>query len=338
MLKFVVFEKSRLKRSFSFLLGAASLATVASACSAMPYAAKVGSSYISVSELNSELRAIGGNRAFVTKLTAQETVFGNSQTTFATQFVDQVLNRRIAVTLIDNANAKLGIKISKTGSDIARLTAEQSYGGQAAFDAFPKAYQAELVRDTANITALESYLTKTDISLTALAAYYKANLSKFTQICAAHIVLATNAQATLIYNQINAGASFTTLAKSKSLDSNTAPNGGYIGCGTYSNFASVFGPSFANELISGSPNIVLPPVPISQGYSVPMVVSKTVLPFSQSIPTVIGTKFGSKAAGAMNAFVSGLAQGQNVSINPAYGTFSISKASATVLPPVLPTA
>ncbi len=338
LLKPMAHVPNGIRRSIQLLLGGATLSIVASACTTTPYAAKVGASFITVSALNSELHSIGDNLAFVSKLTAQEQVFGNSKSTFTTQFVDQVLNRRIAITLIENANARLGLQITPTVTELARTVAEQTYGGSGAFSAFPAAYQKELTTDTANIMLLEAFLTKTDISLPALAKYYNANVSKFARICAAHIVVATSSAATAIFNQVSGGANFVSLAKSQSIDSNTAANGGYIGCGTYQNFASAFGSSFANELISGAPNVALPPVQISQGYSVPMVVSRTILTFAQAIPAVIGTVFGTQAAGDVNAFVSGLAKSQSVTVNPAYGTFSISNANATVIPPTLPAA
>lgn len=312
------------------------ISLITSACTISPYAAQVGTQYISVNALNAELHAIAGNPAFVSSLTANEKVFGNSKSTFTTQFVDQVLNMRIGLTLIENANHKLHLRLSKTDTEIAGLTAQQTYGGASVFAAFPSAYQKELIADAGNIAVLESYLTHTNISLSSLSNYYHANISLFTRICAAHIVVSSAQTATTIYNQVHGGASFATLAKTQSLDPNTAPNGGYIGCGTYGNFASAFGTSFASELVAGQQNVALQPVQITGGYSVPMVVSKTALSFSEAIPAVIGTMFGSQGSSDLNAFVSGLAKRQNITVNPVYGTYSNAGVTSSVVPPPLP--
>ncbi len=310
----------------------------ASSCTTTPYAAKVGSDYVTVSQLNSELNAIAGNKLFVSKITAQEPVYGASTSTFATKFADQVLNRRIALVLIEGAVKKLGLSTSGTAASVARVTAEQSYGGAAAFGAFPRSYQNQLIFDTAAVTALEAYLTKTDMSLPALKAYYTKNVGQFTEICAAHILVSSQAQATSIYNQIKAGANFAQLAKSQSADTNSAGNGGYIGCGTFAQYSNAFGAQFAAAVLAGTPNVVLPPVPETSGYGIGKVVSKTALSFAQALPSVIGAEFGSAGSNDLNAFVSGLAKSAKVDINPVYGSYSISKSTASVVPPKAPSA
>ncbi len=310
----------------------------ASSCTTSAYAAKVGSQYITVAQLNSELNAIAGNKLFVSTITAQEPVYGASKSSYSTKFTDQVLNRRIALVLIESAVKRLGLSTSGSAAQVARVTAEQSYGGAAAFSAFPRSYQDELVADTAAVTALEAYLTRTDISMSALKSYYTKNIGQFTEICASHILVSTQTEATVIYNEIKAGANFAQLAKSKSADTNSAANGGYIGCGTFADYASAFGVQFATTVMAATPKLVLPPVPETSGYGVAEVSSKTVLTLNQALPSVIGTEFGTAGSSDLNAFVSGLAKSAKVDVNPAYGTYQISKSSAAVVPPKSPSA
>ncbi|CAG4924270.1 MULTISPECIES: peptidylprolyl isomerase [Acidithrix] len=315
------------------------LAITASACNVTPYAASVGSSYISVSSLNSELASLAANKTFVSKLTAQEPVFASNSAgskVFSTKFVDQVLNRRISVDLISQAVAKLGLHISPSEMTVAKATAVGSYGGTAIFDQFPKSYQAILTSDTADITVLEAYITKANISIPALRSYYQANPTQFDQICAAHILVPTLAKAQSLLSQLRAGASFVTLARSNSTDTNTAPNGGYIGCGLDANFASAFGSAFASEVATGVPNQALTPVALGSSYSIPMVVSRTQISFTNSIANIVSDKFGANGSASLNAFIAGEAKGANVNVNPAYGTFSINTSNSAVNPPALP--
>ena len=69
-----------------------------------------------------------------------------------------------------------------------------------------------------------------DLSDAAVAAYYNANLAQFTTSCVSVIVTDTQAHADQLVAQINAGASFESVAKASSLDSRTAANGGSLGC------------------------------------------------------------------------------------------------------------
>ena len=60
--------------------------------------------------------------------------------------------------------------------------------------------------------------------------YYAANKSSFTTDCVSRIVTSSQSAAQQIVGELNAGASFATLAKSISIDTQTASNGGSLGC------------------------------------------------------------------------------------------------------------
>ena len=57
-----------------------------------------------------------------------------------------------------------------------------------------------------------------------------ANTSQFTAACVSRIVTDTEAEANSIVTQLHAGASFAELAKANSIDTQTAANGGALGC------------------------------------------------------------------------------------------------------------
>ncbi len=328
----------RLRRKYGVALPATLAAgLIASGCTATPYAAKVGSQVISVSQLNQEASDLASNASFVSTISSSVQVKGSGNKTYSTSFMDRVLGRRIALVLIDQAVHKLGIGLS-TSSPIAVLTAEQSYGGPQSFAAFPKRYQRQLIADTANITALEAYLTRTNISIPALQSYYNSHQAEFTQICSYHILSSTQAASQKIYAQLQAGANFAQLAKSQSADSASAQAGGYLGCGTYAQYQSAFGNTFATTVATAPLNKPQPPVAEKSGYGVALVSSRTLIPFQQSIPTVVATLFGSNGTTAVGSFVSGLAKAANITVNPAYGSYQVSGTTAQVVPPKAPSA
>ncbi len=63
-----------------------------------------------------------------------------------------------------------------------------------------------------------------------MAAYYLANQPQFTAECVSVIATDTQAHANQLVAQLNAGAAFADVAKASSLDSQTAANGGSLGC------------------------------------------------------------------------------------------------------------
>ena len=327
----------RFRRKYGVVLPAALAAgLMASGCTATtPYAAKVGSQVISVSALNQEAHDLASNSAFVATISQSVQVKGSGTNTYSISFMDSVLGRRIALVLIKQALHKLGLGLSPS-SPIAVLTAEQSYGGPQAFSAFSKRYQAQLISDTADITALEAYLTKTNISTPALQSFYKAHPEQFTQICSYHILSSTLSASQKIYAQLQAGANFAQLAKAQSADSASAQAGGYLGCGTYAQYQNAFGTTFANTVATAPLNKPQAPVAEKSGYGVAMAASRSLIPFQQAIPSVVATLFGTSGSAAVGSFVSGLAKAANIQVNPAYGSYKVSGTTAQVVPPPTP--
>ena len=317
--------------------------TTLAACSYSPVAAQVGSQAITQSQLNTELKALLGNSAFVKQLTSASTGAtienqhsATPQYVLSTSFVDKVLQRRITFDLIKQALKKSGMKIGSDQITIGTALAISSYGGSSIFDAFPKSYQLEIVDDYAALITIEGSLTKTDFSLASLQSYYNSHMSSYVNICAAHILSTTASAANAILAKLNSGSSLPVLARTSSADSTTAQNGGYIGCALPSQFSSSFGASFASEITTGPVNKPLPIVAVGSGYSIPFVTSRTQLSFSQSLAAIATTKLGSTGGAVVNAFVAGAAKSANVSVNPQYGTFTASVSGLNITAPSTP--
>ncbi len=102
---------------------------------------------------------------------------------------------------------------------------------------------AQMIQDAGSVDKLNEYLTKNQLTLTDLCGQVRnqllgeAMLNRVTaaiptsaeQVHARHILVPTAAEAQAILTQLNNGADFATLAKSKSKDEASAANGGDLG-------------------------------------------------------------------------------------------------------------
>jgi len=109
-----------------------------------------------------------------------------------------------------------------------QLATGASITGQELLAALPASFAADQVRNQA---VDEKLLARgADLTPAAVAAYYAANTSSFTQACVSRIVADTQAHANQYVSQINAGASFASVAEANSLDTSSKAQGGALGC------------------------------------------------------------------------------------------------------------
>ncbi len=94
---------------------------------------------------------------------------------------------------------------------------------------------------------------------------------KWTQVCASHIVVATESEALSVKTRLDAGEAFADLAKRISTDPSSAANGGDLGCASQSGFS---GP-FAEATIAADIGVVTDPVQTEAGYHLILVTDRT---------------------------------------------------------------
>jgi hypothetical protein len=240
----------------------AAAAILASACNVPPPAASANGATISVDTLNTELRTLESTVAGTCllqvqnpQLTPQAIKGTGGSGTYTMAFTDAVLKERVGDLLAEQyANAR-GITISS--SDLTKATSDF----QATLDGeITSAVQqsqasgtvsqcettsgpitgAQLlaglsgpVRDAEirNEAVDEKLLAQgANLSDAAVALYYSANQPQFTFDCVSDIATDTSAHAQQLLAQLRAGSSFGDLAKSSSLDSQSAAGGGALGC------------------------------------------------------------------------------------------------------------
>ncbi|MHB8188822.1 MAG: peptidylprolyl isomerase [Ferrimicrobium sp.] len=295
-------------------------AVVVASCGTQGYAAKINSTTISVSGITNELASVTHNPSFVQVLKGGHSpVYGTGQGTYSTVFVDNILNRRITVTEIEQVESRLNIKPTSIEASLAGALTVQSVGSSQVFAGFSRSYQHQLVSDTTAIVAMESYLTHQPLTQARVGSYYHAHASQFTSICASQILEATPAQDQAVLAKLKAGQSFASVAKADSKDPNTASNGGAVGCGTVPNYVQSFGPAFGNAVASLPLDSPSQPVQISQGWAVVEVTSRTVPSLSQATLEVANAMIGANGQTALDTFLASLARHQVLRVNPAYG-------------------
>ncbi len=169
-----------------------------------------------------------------------------------------------------------------------------------------------------------------DLSEAAVAAYYNANLAQFTTACVSVIVTDTQAHADQLVAQINAGASFASVAKASSLDSQTAANGGSLGC-NYTE-AQVEQALQVQSVTAGQP--IAPVQDSSTGqWVIYEVTSQTVAPLSAAAPVARRELLQSTAnINRVNKEIVAFARSSDVSVDPQYGTWKLLSIVAARLP------
>ncbi len=318
------------------LVGVGSLALAA--CSISPYAVIINGQRISVASLDAELNQITSNKSFVAQVeSGHEQVFGAGAGTYSSTFTSQILNRRISVDLVEQRLAQLKLPVSNQELAIASSVAVAGFGGSSVFSQFPKAYQQQLISDTAALDTFEAHLVNVQLTSSAIEAYYKSNLATFTQYCASQILVPTVAEASALRAKIIAGASFASVAQASSQDPNTASRGGAVGCGQSSSYVQAFGAAFASAVVGTPLNTPSAPVQTSSGYSLVEVTSKSVPPVSSVVSEVVSSLLGPKAQTLLGAAIQQSARNSTFVVNPQYGSLSVNSTGGVgVIPPAVP--
>lgn len=317
-------------------LGLVGVGIALSGCTSTSYAASVNGTNISSRAFMAEMASITSNKAFIKQVESSQSVFGPGGHSYSMTFVDEVLNRRISMDLVYQEARKLHITLSAEDIALGRIDAEQTFGGTSVFDQFSKPYQAQLTKDAATLDAVEAGLIHANISLSALKKYYDSNPAQFATICSSQILVGTQAQATTIYNQLKAGGNFASLAKADSGDPNTAPNGGAVGCGTYANYVSSLGSTYANIVKSLPPNKFAKPVHLSTGWAIIEVTSRTSASFDQLTPQIRAAILGSKGQSAISNYLTNVAKTSDITVSPKYGKITVSSSGVGVSPVAAP--
>lgn len=234
-----------------------------SACNLTPAAATANGVTISVSSLNGQLRTLESTTAGACLLQLENSGLSpasaqgeGGQGTYTMDFATTVLDNEIGNLLAEQYAASKGITITQSDLDTAKSDFTSTLDGEiseqvqtAEAEGSPSYCQtasganltgdqllSELPSDIAsaqvrNQAVDEALLARgADLSNAAVAKYYNSNKPQFTLDCVSVIATDTQAHANQLIAMIDAGASFASVAKSSSEDTQNAAEGGQLGC------------------------------------------------------------------------------------------------------------
>ena len=332
-----------MKSLIRFFVAALAVVTVTlglTACkSAQPYAAKVNGVALSTTGLDDELNAIRGNADYLKALKDSNVVVeGKGSGTFDTAFVARVLTRRIYLELIHQEVVRRKLKVTSKDLANARQELTASIGDASVLDKFPKPYYNEIRRTTAEVQVLQTALAKVDTSDAGLQKYYNDHLDQFESVCAAHILVATKAEADKIEKTLasakDKATAFSDAAKKSSTDTGSGAKGGDLGCAAPSGYVAEFKAAVRTQKIG----VIGDPVKSQFGYHIIRVDSRTPAPAFDTVKEQVREAVTNSGQSGFNDFLSKASTKAKVEINPRYGTFDRSGDSPQVVPPKTPAA
>lgn len=333
---------------------------LASACDLTPPAATANGATVSTAALNTQLATLqstglGGCLLEIEspQLTAHAAQGSGGPGTYTMAFTDAVLKNEVGNLIVEQYAASRGITLSaadlsKADSDLqatlsgsASSAAQQSASsgtlspclasngsaltGTQLLAGLPGSIREDLVRSEA---AEERLLAMgADLSPAAVSQFYAANTDEFTTDCVSQIVTDTQAHAQQLVGQLDAGVSFAAVAKASSLDTQTAPTGGALGCGIAN--TQVEQVLQTQSLPTGQPIGPLQDQTTGR-WIIYEITSQSVQPLSQATPVVREELLRTTAnVNRVDREINGFARRSDVSVDPKYGTWR----GLTIVPP-----
>ena len=326
-----------MKRTCSLIAVAVGAALLLSACdsTAGPVAAKVGSTTISRTTLNDELRAMTDNQAVSASLSKSLSVKvkptnGGVNIKLATLWLTTLVNQ----AAIDQYFDRHHLEVTPANRAAAKTATYTTFVNKKTFEQLPGSFQHAALARQGRIQAVEATLPPTpppsDAVLQQTLTNGKASLCPSGEVVA-HIQVKTEAEANAIEAQLAAGANFGELAQKSSTDTGSGAVGGLIAC-TNSDGYNQLPASFR----AGSDKLTLgqtsPPVQTEFGWHV-----IRVEPFDLDNARFLLIRLvEQQQPSPITKFVNAQLLRRKVWVDPRYGTVNRTKVAITIVPPVPP--
>ena len=278
---------------------------------------------------------------------------GDGQDNVTTAFTAQVLQERVVAIVVADEFNRRNLEITQQDRDDAEAqfvsqlapapaadpnadpaaptTTVDPAAGQAVFDGFSQSFRDFEITFNAQAAVLSAAMTaeagqNTDVTAADVRSFYDDNQDQFTQNCVAHILVADEATANDLYQQLQGGADFATLAAANSTDTGSATQGGDLGCQPPGTFV----PEFETAIDSAEEGVVTEPVQTQFGYHHILLNSKGVQPFAD-VKDQIRQQLETPADNPLNTFLSEALGSAEVTVNSRYGSWDAD--TMTVVPP-----
>lgn len=142
-----------------------------------------------------------------------------------------------------------------------------------------------------------------------------------TEVCARHILVATEEEAEAAKQRLEDGEDFATVAGEVSTDPSAADNGGDLGCAP----AQQYVPEFRDAAVAAELNTLTDPVETQYGFHILEVYDRTE-PEADTLPSedeIRESLAESSGAEAVQAWLTEIVEAADVTVNEEYGTWSL---------------
>lgn len=257
---------------------------------------------------------------------------GKATRVLTTSWLNRIANQIVVDHEFRDLHLTLSANDTKEGkAQFAQLFATSTAPGDPIAAQFPKWFQDQEDAREARLVAVTAVLdAKQKITTAQELAFYQQNVGSLcpSGITVSHILLKTLPAAQAVEAQLAAGAKFATVAKAKSTDTSSAPNGGSVGC-----FATgKFDPNFEAGVTKAKLNVPTAPVHTQFGYHVILTTKYVPPPFESLIPQIRQQLL--SQLNLVQKFVAAGLKKAKVHVDPLYGTWNTK--TFTVVAPTVP--
>jgi len=314
--------------ALSLLLGACEV-------SATPDAARVGGTTISASTLTDAMRSIARDPGYRCEVLSASSIAieGAGGSTYSSSYAADVLTQLVQYQAVHDAVVRLGLPESPLARQLAEQQLPQAFApssgstcattGAQVLGAFSPSYRSRIVQFEEDQLVLLAHAAGVALTRAGIAGYESRHAGSSTLSCTSVIEVSSQSAAVAARQRIAAGASFASIARGESIDA-SASKGGSLGCVFPSFFASPLDTVIAG-LAVGS---VSPPVPFGTNYLLLLVTSRPLASLVQVAGVVVSSQQAKFAA--MLAAATARA---SISVDPSYGTWTLSATGGHVAPP-----
>ena len=306
------------------------LVATAACGSVAPYAARVDGARISEDTLVGELRSIAANEDYLKLVEERQPVRGSGQGTFDSAFTALALTRQIYYTLIATELDRRKLAVGDRDLTAAKALVVQQLNGEDVFNKFPRSYQDELVRRQAELDLLSLSVNELGPPEQAARAYYDNNKDDFSQACVSHILVADEGKANELKGRLAAGEDFAAIASAETIDTESKPRGGDLGCDITPDTSFV--PEFLLAVFTQPVGEVGAPLKTQFGFHLVKVTKRDLLPYEQ-VADLARAKVSEAGQDKVLVLLQEALQNAKIEVNPKYGSFRKVGDSPRVVPP-----